>query len=238
MAHGEGVTVVITRSSVAGAPAGEMTDVMLNIEVTETETAQLYGYRSMNSMVDIDCVGGRDRVRKALAFELPHFAGPSHLRRTSGEWVRPTPGAFMSDVIEKACASAGLLPSSPTLAAALPAASSQAPVASPKPTVAPIVTQGPQAPYDAKQGGGAGRLRAQIASSRTEQGALQILEKAKSKISSTLTSEVETAVVRDKKVYRSVVKGFGSEAEVGFCGRMRQANVGCIVRRDSRAGGR
>ncbi len=239
VAQGEGVTVAITPSGAAGGAAGEMTGVVLEIEITEPDAVELYGYQSMNSVVDIDCPGARDRVRRAQAFQLPHLAGPSQERHTSGQWVRPSPGAFMADVIAKACASAGLRSTSPQLAAAVPSAPSTKPAAvrSAPPTQpiapshlspSPSTSTSPTAP--SKPTGGAARLRAQIASSTNEHAAREVLEKIGSRISPQLTTDVETAQVRGKTVYRSVVAGFASEAEAqSFCAQMKQASVACIV---------
>ena len=253
-AHGEGVAVAVVRAGAVGSASGEVSDVALNIEVTEDGAAALYGYRSMHSVVDIDCRGGRDRVRSAQAFERPHLAGPSQMRPTSGEWVRPTPGAYMSDVIEKVCSRAGLR-SAPTATAVvaaaeptLPPVTSSPKASSPKasspnassPTLpragGPPATQPPEL---AVKGGGPSQLRAQIASSSSESAARAFLDRARTEIPPPLTSSVETAEVRGKRVYRSVVEGFKSQAEAqAFCARMHQANVECIVWKDTYTGGR
>jgi hypothetical protein len=238
-AHGDGVAVRIVRSGAADSASGEVSGVVLNIEVTEDAAADLYGYRSMNSVADIDCRSGRDRVRSARAFERRNQSGASNTRRTSGEWVLPTPGAYMSDVIEKVCSRAGLRPSSPTIATAVPTAVSTAPLAAPNPTVSRMASPSAPAPDLARTGGGATRFRAQLASSSSEGAAREILEQARTKVLPPLTGDVETAEVHGKKVYRSVVEGFGSEAEAqAFCVRMKQARGDCIVWKGTNTSGR
>ena len=172
---GDDVTVAITATGAAGSAPGMRSGVMLNIEVTEERAAELYGYRSMSVLVDLDCRAGKDRVRKALAFERPRLAGASQLRRTSGEWVRPTPGAYMSDVIQEVCSRAGFGAAPPVAAPVeAPIGTIERPPPASRPTGFPTAPPapaplGPAAASPARTGGA--RVRAQIAASTSEQAA-------------------------------------------------------------------
>ena len=243
-AQGGGVAVRIVRDGVVGSPSGKVSGVVLNIEVTEDAAAELYGYRSMNSLVDIDCRAGRDRVRSAQAFERPHLAGASHRGRTSGEWVRPTPGAYMSDVIERVCSHAGLRAAQAAQAVAKVGPAVTAPsVPPPASSPMPPGTGGPPKParlaVPAMTGASSSRPRVQVASSASEGAARALLDEVRAEIAPPLTGAVETAEVRGKTVYRSVVGGFGSEAEAQtFCARMKQARGSCIVWKGASTSGR
>jgi hypothetical protein len=229
----------------------------LDIEVTNDEVAAQHGYRSLKSVVDVDCRGERDLVREATAFSLPHLSGASQMRVTSGQWVRPTPEAYMSRVIKAICSRVGLRPAEETAAvtaaASPPAASASSTSAekaatpprlqpSPALSVPPQATLKPQAPKPAPPtsvGSASGamasvaapRLRVQIASLASPSAAQAALDAAQDEIQPPLAGEIEAAEVHGRKAYRSIVHNFSSEAAANaFCVRMKQAkSAGCIV---------
>jgi hypothetical protein len=247
----EGVSVVIVQTGAAPAASGQVNGVILDIEVTDDEVAALHGYRSLKSVVDVDCRGERDLVREARAFPLPRLTGASQVRTTSGQWVRPTPEAYMSRVIKTICSRVGLRPvgegAAVTAAASPPAARRSStlaqtvatpprlqpalalpagPQAAPK---APLKSVGPASSTEASVA--AARLRVQIASLASPSAAQAVLDAVKYEIQPPLAGEIEAAEVRGRKTYRSIVDNFSSEAAANaFCVRMKQAmNTGCIV---------
>ncbi len=249
----EGVSVVIVQTGAAPSAAGQVSGVKLDVEVTDDEVAALHGYRSLKSVVDVDCPGERDLVREATAFALPRLSGASQMRVTSGQWVRPTPEAYMSRVIKTICARVGLRPAGETVTAAAspaaaPASSTEkagtpqrlqptpalpaAPQAAPKPQApnpAPPKTVGPAS--GAMAFVAAPRLRVQIASLPSPSAAQAVLDAARDEIQPPLAGEIEAAVVHGRKTYRSIIDNFSSEAAANaFCVRIKQArNAGCIV---------
>jgi hypothetical protein len=88
-------------------PAGVVNRVLLNVEVVNDEqTAEPRDFLSMSLIVDVDCRSGRERLRKAEAFDLPNLAGPPQPRGVSGQWE--TPEAYMGEVIKTICATHGM----------------------------------------------------------------------------------------------------------------------------------
>jgi len=97
------VAVAFSGGDTSGLP-GVVNGVRLNVEVTDEQTSR--GFRSMSLIVDVDCPGSRERLRKAEAFDLPNLAGPPQPHSVSGE--RAIQEAYMGEVIKTICAVHGL----------------------------------------------------------------------------------------------------------------------------------
>jgi hypothetical protein len=86
--------------------AGVVNKVVLNVEVTDDQVAESRDFRSMSLIVDIDCRGDRERLRRAEAFDQPNLAGTAQPRAVSGEWA--VPEAYMGEVIRTICTTHGM----------------------------------------------------------------------------------------------------------------------------------
>jgi SPOR domain len=98
------VAVAFSGGDTSGPP-GVVNGVQLNVEVTDGQVAQGLDFRSMSLVVDVDCHGGREKVRKAAAFDLPNLSGPPKPLAVSGEWAAPE--AYMREVVNTICATHG-----------------------------------------------------------------------------------------------------------------------------------
>lgn len=245
----DGVSVSIARIGAVNRVSGKIDAVELRIEVVDDQTAALRGYRSMASVVDIDCSGERDRVRSARAFELAHLSGPSHAHSVSGEWVRPTPEAYLAKVIKLVCSNQrlGRPPAASVQAAPAPgaapahapssdAATQKVSISEPAPqSRTGAVSADPSAPRtNIAAGRSAGaqpaRPRVQVASSASRRAAEQALGTVSPEVRAPLAGEVEAAKVRGKTVYRSVVANFVSVSDAqAFCADMKARRRACVV---------
>jgi hypothetical protein len=249
------VWVSVSGAGVAIPASGEVRGVELTIETTGDQAAAAHGYRSMASTVDIDCSGGRDRVRSARAFEGAHLAGPSRPRPVSGQWVRPNPEAYLAKVIGQVCASEGMPParSAPQAAAAprrpaeemsrasvtaTPATRLAASLTAPASASPPSRAAGAgdvraamlQRTATASQVAAGGRYRAQLASSDSRPAAQAVLDRLGAQIRPPLAGEVQVANVRRRTVYRSIVVNFATSVDAqAFCTRMKSAGRDCLV---------
>jgi hypothetical protein len=252
------IAVAFSGGDTSGPP-GVVNGVLLNIEVTDEQTAQSRGFRSMSLVVDVDCQGSRERLRKAEAFDLPNLAGPQQPRGVSGE--RAIQDAYMGEVIKTICAVHGIRvfaqgagaggtpavasgPASPAepptpgppVAAAEPAFSGAAsPALTPdrEPDAAPAALAAAPPNPPPSPGAAAGFLsqaRVQIASSPSRADAEARLGRSAALIAPPLRGEVEVATVHGKTVYRSIIAPFGSTSEAqAFCARTRPSLDGCFV---------
>jgi hypothetical protein len=99
------IAVAFTGGDTSGPP-GVVRGVTLNVEATDEQGAGSRDFRSMSLIVDVDCRGDRERLRKADAFDQPNLAGPAQARAVSGEWASPEP--YMGEVIKTICAMHGM----------------------------------------------------------------------------------------------------------------------------------
>lgn len=97
-----GVVVAIRDRDGLGARApGEK--IHLQGEVVDDDAADRLGYRSMRSVVEVNCETLRDRVIEMEVFAGPSLKGVGQKRTVPGGWVQPSPDAYMSDVIRTVC---------------------------------------------------------------------------------------------------------------------------------------
>lgn len=100
-----GMVVAIRNRGTPSAGGGVIEGVVLQGEVVSNDAAQVMGYRSMRSTVNVDCVRRRDLVVKMAVFSEPNAQGEVVNRQVPGGWVQPSPDAYLSDVMRSVCAS-------------------------------------------------------------------------------------------------------------------------------------
>lgn len=100
------MVIAIRSRGTPSAGGGVVEGVVLQGEVVSNNAAQVMGYRSMRSTVNVDCVRRRDQVVKMAVFSQPNAKGEVVNRQTPGGWVQPSPGAYLFDVMESICGSA------------------------------------------------------------------------------------------------------------------------------------
>lgn len=99
------IAVGFTGGDTSG-PSGFVNGVLLDVEVISDQFADRPDFRSMSLTVDVDCRGGREKVEKAAAFDLPNLAGPPRPRDVSGDWI--VPEAYMREAIQTICTVHGM----------------------------------------------------------------------------------------------------------------------------------
>ena len=130
------MVVAIRSRGTPSAGGGVIEGVVLQGEVVSSNAAQVMGYRSMRSTVNVDCVRRRDLVVKMAVYSEPNAQGEVVNRQVPGGWVQPSPDAYLSDVMRSVCASVPRTAVAETPAVA-PAKVRNAPA--PKETPAPVV---------------------------------------------------------------------------------------------------
>ena len=218
------VGVALLQRGVRGAD-GVVSGVELQSEVMDDETAQVYGWRSMRWRLDVACLDRSTRLGQTEAFLDHALVGPPHPGPRPEGWVKPTPGAFMGDVITALCG-----PAKPSKSAPLPG-----------PVLARIPSA-PAGPMPAKMASPPCVLAAAPAGSFTVQiGAFLSAGEADSALegvvastagrTSPLVTRVQPARVHGRLYHRALVSGFSdtSSAEA-FCASARTAGGACFVR--------
>ena len=130
------MVVAIRSRGTPSAGGGVIEGVVLQGEVVSSNAAQVMGYRSMRSTVNVDCVRRRDLVVKMAVYSEPNAQGEVVNRQVPGGWVQPSPDAYLSDVMRSVCASVPRTAVAETPAVA-PAKVRNAPA--PKETPAPVL---------------------------------------------------------------------------------------------------
>lgn len=140
------MVVAIRNRGTPSAGGGVIEGVVLQGEVVSSNAAQVMGYRSMRSTVNVDCVRRRDLVVKMAVFSEPNAKGEVVNRQVPGGWVQPSPDAYLSDVMRSVCASVPrtAVAETPPLAP-VKARSEPEPKSRPAPIVAPAGSISPPA---------------------------------------------------------------------------------------------
>lgn len=140
------MVVAIRSRGTPSAGGGVIEGVVLQGEVVSSNAAQVMGYRSMRSTVNVDCVRRRDLVVKMAVFSESNAKGEVVNRQTPGGWVQPSPDAYLSDVMRSVCASVPRTALAETPPAVpVKAASTPAPMVTPAPMAPPAGTVSPPA---------------------------------------------------------------------------------------------
>ncbi len=140
------MVVAIRNRGTPSAGGGVIEGVVLQGEVVSSRAAQVMGYRSMRSTVNVDCVRRRDLVVKMAVFSEPNARGEVVNRQVPGGWVQPSPDAYLADVMRRVCASVprAAMAETPVIAPAK-IRSAPEPKASPAPIVVPTGAVSPPA---------------------------------------------------------------------------------------------
>ncbi|HEX5380473.1 MAG TPA: SPOR domain-containing protein [Phenylobacterium sp.] len=135
--------VVAIRDREALASRNPADKVRLQGEIVDEEAAERLGYRSMRSVVEINCETRRDRVVEMEVFSVPNLKGVGQLRNVPGGWVQPSEDAYMADVVRTVCRSTPRT----TLARQDPPDEAPPPRVAPRPPVAkpPVAVNAPPA---------------------------------------------------------------------------------------------
>ena len=131
------MVVAIRGRGTPSAGGGVIEGVVLQGEVVSSTAAQVMGYRSMRSTVNVDCVRRRDLVVKMAVYSEPNAQGEVVNRQVPGGWVQPSPDAYLSDVMRSVCAS---VPSTAVAETPAVAPTKVRSTPSPKEAPAPVVT--------------------------------------------------------------------------------------------------
>lgn len=133
------LVVAIRNRGTPSAGGGVIEGVVLQGEVVSSNAAQVMGYRSMRSTVNVDCVRRRDMVVKMAVYSEPNAQGEVVNRQVPGGWVQPSPDAYLSDVMRSICASVSRTAVAETpVVAPTKFRSAPAPKETPTPVVAPV----------------------------------------------------------------------------------------------------
>ena len=133
------MVVAIRSRGTPSAGGGVIEGVVLQGEVVSSNAAQVMGYRSMRSTVNVDCVRHRDLVVKMAVYSEPNAQGEVVNRQVPGGWVQPSPDAYLSDVMRSICASVPRTAVAETPAIApTKVRSAPAPKETPAPVMAPV----------------------------------------------------------------------------------------------------
>jgi hypothetical protein len=180
-------------------------------EVTEA-AARDYGFRSMRSQVEVDCRARRGRVRRLLAFAGPGLSGPAAEKTVPADWAQPSPGAYLAEVIRRAC-----------------------PGAAPATKAFPMKRAEPEPPRgdEARPAPALGAWLVQIAASPDAGGAQRALGRLPAASLAGHAAGLEAAEVHGRRVVRAVVRGFRTRAAAdAFCSALPPAAKACWPRPD------
>lgn len=215
----------------AGTAAnGGVAGVALQGEVTNEPAAQSLGYRSMTSIVDVDCASRRHRVLQLQEYEGHNLTGAERVLIQNGQWARPPTRDYMSSVISTLCGSkpgmtASSSPRLTTSAAAPPsqaAAPTTAAAAASGTTSSPALAQAERA--------APGRLVAlQVGAFRTDLAARDRLRRTEP-LPPGLGAQVRPMLVGDTHYYRALVIGFASRSEAAtYCADQHLPHAACWI---------
>jgi hypothetical protein len=228
-----GFAVAISRPGARNAD-GVFEGVELHGETLDAGAAQLLGFSSMTSQLDVDCPRRRDRVISMVTFAEPALQGARQERDVPGGWIQPSPQAYLADVLRSVC---GLRPNTVLQVASVddgPMSTSERaarPVLRPSiglTPAAPAAEPKPQTPAPPRK---PGQVVAQVAAAPSEAAAREALKKVARHAPQGTANQVEQAMVDGRTFYRAQVRGFADRAEAGrFCKAVISGGGDCFVR--------
>jgi hypothetical protein len=230
-----GFAVAIAKPGVRNA-AGVVEGVELHGETLDAGAAQLLGFSSMTSQLDVDCPRRRDRVISMVTFAEPALQGAREEREVPGGWIQPSPQAYLADVLRSVC---GLRPNTVLQVASLDDAPMSTSERIPRPVLRPSIGLTPATPAPAEPpkpqapvpGRKPGKVVAQVAAAQSEAAARAALKKVARHAPDGTANHVEQAVVDGRTYYRAQVRGFADRAEAGrFCKAVIASSGDCFVR--------
>lgn len=219
------VVAIRDRDGLVARTPGEK--VRLQGDVVDDEAAQRLGYRSMRSLVEINCETRRDRVVEMEVFSEHNLKGAGQKRALPGGWVQPSEDAYMADVVRAICRAAPQRsdpppPPEPSPAVLKPAIVATPPKPTPRPapqSIAPPVTPT------------RGNLAVQVGALDTATAAHRTLSGLAGLIAAPLATQVQPARIGERTFYRALVAGFRSRAEANtFCAAVTRQGGSCFIR--------
>jgi hypothetical protein len=243
--------VVAIRDRDSLKPGEGAQKVRLQGEAADEEMAGRLGYRSMRSLVEINCETRRDRVMEMEVFAQHDLKGAAQKRPVPGGWIQPSEDAYLADVIRAACRApkppqAQTATEVPQLRPAVSATARTAPRPTPSPAparsdsassgptradpaprlMAVVATAVASAPPAA-----AGHTQAQIGALNSAADARRALDKLAPGLPGGLSTRVEVATVGGRTYYRAMIAGFAAPAQAqAFCAEQRRRGGPCLTR--------
>jgi hypothetical protein len=228
-----GFAVAIAKPGVRNAD-GVVEGVELHGETLDAGAAQLLGFSSMTSQLDVDCPRRRDRVISMVTFAEPALQGARQEREAPGGWIQPSPQAYLADVLRSVC---GLRPNTVLQVASLDDAPMSTSERTARPVLRPSIGLTPATPAPAEPpkpqapARKPGKVVAQVAAAPSEAAARAALKKVARHAPDGTANHVEQAMVDGRTFYRAQVRGFADRADAGrFCKAVIASGGDCFVR--------
>jgi hypothetical protein len=247
------ITVTATTATAVVSPLPPRAaggDVTLRAEALTQEAAARGGVLAWQVKVAVDCRGGRVRLGATTGFPDRHAATEGvELAPAEADWRTPAPGTPLHDAWRAVCDPAFRPPLSEALVTAASApqpqpASAPLPEAGPEPPAAPAPapTSRPALPKPSAAKPPAARVapgpaiaaEAQVLSSSSQDGTRRGLAAVSGRFAAAFVgrkTRIEVATVGGRMVYRGLVTGFDSRADLaGFCRTLKTGGQDCLVR--------
>jgi len=242
---GPSAVTAITASSPLGQPRGFTAQI--SAETLDPTIGAQDLVLSWSIPVDVDCEKRLVRLGAMTGYPARDLhTAPRIVRDPDPDWVAPSPVAPLGAVMRALCDrdfKRPLLggPFRQTAAAKPPKAVAKAPepASAPDPTVAAAAPPKPQATPKAaaapKAGPAAPGLAVQVGASPSQPDAKGIIGKVQKKFAGDLggfSTDVVSAEVDGKTVYRAVITGFHAASEAtALCEKLKAGGQACFVRR-------
>jgi hypothetical protein len=233
--------------------------VQIRAEVISPQIVAQAQRRSWAAEVDVDCKGSQAKVRQILDYPQRNLKGEAREASTSAQWISPSPGAHLYNLISAVCdenyhrpLSPPVVPTpavtpAPILSAPRPLPGGEAistavgrPVpAAPAPRApepAPMPVQAPVAAEPTLVRGARVQTAVQLGAADSDQKAQDLLAATRRQHAAQmqgLETKAVRVVVSGKVYYRALVAGFGSQAEAEtLCRSIKAGGKDCLIRRD------
>ena len=208
------VAVVILQRGAPG-PDGTLAGVAFQGETTSEEAARKLGFRSVTSIVDVDCRARRQRILQLQEFEDHAFKGALRAILPNGQWLSPDRGDYTAGVISSVCGDPASLATAPSAPHKDPHSARRA---------------APSQPVGAEGAGpGEGWVALQLGAYATEAAARTRLRQAEP-LPAGLSPLVRPMLVGDTHYYRALLTGFASRSQAaGYCSDRGLAKSDCWI---------
>ena len=199
-------------------------------EVVNDEAVSRLGYRSMRSVVEVNCESRRDRVVEMEVFSLPNLKGDKQIRTLPGGWVQPSDDAFMADVIRAVCKTRTQAPALRPVATELPPNIPQ-PEKSAK-TTTPIAVRA----IEPKIADSSRTMIVQVGALDSEGAAKVALEKYVALGGRPRSTRIETVQLGTRTYFRALVEDFSTRQEAqAYCAEVQRQHGPCLIRQSKAA---
>lgn len=199
-------------------------------EVVDDEAALRLGYRSMRSIVEVNCESRRDRVVEMEVFSLPNLKGEKQVRTLPGGWVQPSDDAFMADVVRAVCNSRIQVPTLRPIVTDQPAKKPQPEEKATATTPIVVSTDEPKSADSSKT------ITVQVGSLDSEVAANNALKKYRVLGGAVRSTRIEVAQLGPRTYYRALVQGFSTRQEAqAYCVEVQRQHGPCLVRQSKTA---